>query len=203
MDKNTKEVCKNVGEAALDSLLALANIMTFGSATNFFDLVDKFGNYYNNTQRLHAIKQLSHFYNTPSRLFKVTLDDFKEKHEDYENIVLDLIKTLDLTVDNKQAIMLAKLFECYVLAEIDQDIYLKWKYIITKLDAYLLKELDKLAHIHKKALSGGDVANDFINFGFIEQIVSPNVFANGKAIASPNYEITQEFKDFYDKIFNV
>ena len=136
MDNNTKEVCKNVGEAVVDSVMAVVDAMTFGSATNVTDLVDKLGSYYNSLQRTHAIKQLSRFYNTPSRLFQINLEDFKQNHNDYVEIVLDLLKTLDLTVDEKQAVLLAKLFECYVLAEINQDRYLKWKYVITKLDAY-------------------------------------------------------------------
>ncbi|HGI7032715.1 TPA: hypothetical protein ACJTOE_004580, partial [Klebsiella aerogenes] len=90
----------------------------------------------------HAMKQLQHFYQTPSRLWNINMQDFKEKHVDYEEIVLDLLKTLDLTIHKNQSEMLARLFECYVLNEIETAKFHHLKYIIVKLDQHLINVLE-------------------------------------------------------------
>ncbi|MGE8646235.1 hypothetical protein [Acinetobacter vivianii] len=142
MDNNTKEIYKNIGEAIVDTAMAAFNVMTFGTATNLVDLGDKVFTHYQNSQRVHAIKQLKHFYDTPSRLWVNNLNDFKDKHTDHQEIVLDLLKTLDLTIHKNQSEMLARLFECYILDEIDTAKFHHLKYIIVKLDQHLINVLE-------------------------------------------------------------
>lgn len=143
MNNNTKELYKNIGEAAVDTVMATVDVMTFGTATNLMDLGDKILTHYQNSQRLHAIKQLNYFYETPSRLFKINMEVFKEEHKDYEEIILDLLKTLDLTIHKTQSEMLARLFECYILNEINSEKFHHLKYIIVKIDQYLLNKLEE------------------------------------------------------------
>ncbi|WMG20102.1 hypothetical protein [Acinetobacter johnsonii] len=142
MNRNSKEIYKNIGEAVVDTAMGALDVMTFGTATNVLDLADKIGTHYQNLQKLHAIKQLEHFYKTPSRLWSINLKDFKKEHKDYEEIVLDLLKTLDLTIHRNQSEMLARLFECYVLNEINTAKFHHLKYIIVKLDQHLINTLE-------------------------------------------------------------
>ena len=143
MNSNSKEVYKIIGEAVVDSVMAVADVMTFGTATNLMELGDKVITHYQNSQRLHSIKQLNHFYQTPSRLSAVNFKVFKEEHDDYQEIVLDLLKTLDLTVHKKQSEMLARLMECYILKEIDDKKFHHIKNIIVKLDQHLTNKLEE------------------------------------------------------------
>lgn len=142
MDNNSKELYKNIGEAVVDTAMTALGVATFGVSTNLVDFGEKVLTHYQNSQRLHAIKQLKHFYDTPSRLWNINMQDFKDKHEDHQEIVLDLLKTLDLTIHKMQAEMLARLFECYILDEIDFDKFHQLKYIIVKLDQYLINILE-------------------------------------------------------------
>lgn len=142
MEKNSKEIYKNIGEAVVDTVMTAIGVTTFGVSTNLVDFGEKVITHYHNSQRVHAIKQLKHFYDTPSRLFHINMEVFKEEHEDYEEIILDLLKTLDLTIHKKQSEMLARVFECYVLNEINADKFHHLKYIVVKLDQYLLNKLE-------------------------------------------------------------
>lgn len=142
MDSNSREIYKNIGEAVVDTAMTVVNTMTFGVSTNLMDLGDKVLTHYRNSQRIHALKQLKYFYDTPSRLLGANMQVFKEEHTDHEEIILDLLKTLDLTVHKKQSEMLGRLLECYILNEIDTDRFHHLKYVIVKLDQYLLNKLE-------------------------------------------------------------
>lgn len=143
MEKYSKEIYKNIGEAFVDTAMTAFGVATFGISTNLVDLGDKVIIHYHNSQRVHAIKQLKYFYDTPSRLWNINMQNFKEKYEDHQEIVLDLLKTLDLTIHKKQSEMLARLFECYILDEITTNKFHHLKYIVVKLDQYLLNKLEE------------------------------------------------------------
>ncbi|MFV5455394.1 hypothetical protein [Acinetobacter towneri] len=192
-----KEIVKNIGEAVIDTALTAANAMTFGISANVSDLIDKFHQRCKSIKRQHAVKQISVFYETPSRVNGNALEKFKTKHDDHEEIILDLIKTLDLTIDKKQSKMLAKLLESYVLGEINHERYIYWKYIIVKLDAFLLNNIDALYKIKDTKFNSLNILPEFWNFNFIEEIPSNNFIRNGSEHLLPNYRVTQNFKDFY------
>lgn len=143
MDRNSREIYKNIGEAVVDTAMTAIGVATFGVSTNLVDFGEKIFTHYNNSQRAHAIKQLKHFYDTPSRLWNINMQTFKEKHKDHQEVVLDLLKTLDLTIHKQQSEMLARLFECYILEEISTEKFHHIKYIVVKLDQYLLNKLEE------------------------------------------------------------
>lgn len=195
-----KEIAKNIGEAVVDTTLTAVNAMTFGVSANITDLVDKLHQRYKSVKRQHAVKQISIFYETPSRVNSDALNRFKLKHEDHEEIILDLIKTLDLTIDKKQSKMLARLLESYILAEIDHKCYIYWKYIIVKLDAFLLNKIDGLYRIRNMRFNSLSVLPEFWNFNFVEKIPSINIIMNGTEHLSLDYRVTQNFRSFYETL---
>lgn len=164
MDQNSKELYKNIGEAVVDTAMTALGVATFGISTNLVDFGEKIFTHYHNSQRAHAIKQLHHFYKTPSRLLTINIEVFKEEHKDYEEIVLDLLKTLDLTIHQKQSEMLARLFECYVLNEIDTAKFHHLKYIIVKLDQHLINIIE--SHLPDPVITRKKFDLEYESIGF-------------------------------------
>jgi len=214
MDNNKKEIVKNIGEAAIDSLLTIAGTMTFGISTNIIDFADKIFKYHNDIQKIHSLKQLQSFYETPSRLNKVDLENFKKKNENYTETVLDLMKSIDLTINKKQAVMLAKLLELYILGGIDSDKYEFWKHIVIQLNGYFINEIQDLYnnslqyHINNiddnpdsyQAKNNKLPAAELMNFGFVSN-QSKDGFAKD-VICSVCLDVrTREFYNFYNNIF--
>ncbi len=200
MKETEKKILSNIGEAVIDTVLTALDVCTFGITTNAVDLTSTIFQHFKDTKRQHALKQLAVFYETPSRLNVDDFEGFKEKHKNYEEIILDLIKTLDLTIDRKQSKMLAKLIECYILREINQDTYLYWKYIVVKLDGYLIGQLDVLYQKKGTHFSEMQIIPDFWNFNFVNKIPSSNVIMNGMESSYLDYTLSKNFINFYESL---
>lgn len=189
MDNNSKELYKNIGEAVVDTVMTALGVATFGVSTNLVDFGEKVFTHYQNSKKIHAIKQLKYFYDTPSRLLAVNLQDFKEKHADYEEIVLDLLKTLDLTIHKKQSEMLARLMECFILDEIDEKKFHQIKNIVVKLDQHLIYKLEEY-------LPNDDIAGK--KFDLEYEFIGLSELYEGRT----NYNYSQEERSYDFKVSN-
>lgn len=202
MDNSSKEIYKNIGEAVVDTAMTATSALTFGISTHVVDFADRTWTHFKNIKREHSVRQLRSFYETPSRTNKDDFDKFKEKHKDHQDIILDLLKTLDLTINKKQSEMLAKLLELYVLSEIDERTYVHWKHIIPQLDDYLTQSSNQL-YIYRQQpnLPAQLLLPIFFQFGFIKEKQNTSILLNGVPKGLNEFYTTPYFIDFYKKLY--
>lgn len=200
-------------------LLQFGNSVTFGIPEALKD----------STNEIYLQSKLTNegLYYLQVKTFLETLDlnedeveKFMTEHPSHERLGFEIFKILENTILEHQARMVARSFQLLTQKQISTQDFDKYTYIITKLNKHLIYLINSLIGIPKYDGAKEYEANhsivssiagkiniplsnpnlDLVSFGFLETEVITDTF--GTRIGnSADYILTQDFYEFYEKVF--
>ncbi|MDC4276352.1 hypothetical protein NQ637_18165 [Acinetobacter baumannii] len=206
--KILKIIIKHTGLGVTDALL-------FGAGSKIYDTYKDIREYSKKCNEALYAKQLESFLNSMD-ISQQDFEEFFSKNPDNLRLGLETVKILEQTILEKQAEMLARAFQLYIRddAPKNKTLFHKNVHIITKIDYFLIDEIEKLtnypvnppAPTYQMTEQGLHIDLDpyvsnphkeLIDFGFL---VLPKMELNTLA-ASNIFEVSLFFEFFYQNIF--
>ena len=200
MKESEIELYKIIGEAGIDVLMGVFNVMTFGVAMNITDFVHKVIQHGKGIRDAHYALQVKAFLETPTEVTQEEFKKFIEDNPDHQRLGLEVFKILEQTVIEEQAKMLSKAFSLWIKGkyafkyEFDADVYL-----IKNLDAYLFSMFKEIAKDWKNK-NNYFKGNHFKHLEILDLIKEIDNPMWSESDIKPSYQVSTIGIQFYERI---